>query len=70
MEKTKLNRIHDIINCMNDIGMLDSYWEESMRVDILESLDYRIRSKSDDLDTARKVVKLNNLLKSIENIRN
>lgn len=70
MEKTKLKRIHDIIDCMHDIGMLDGYWEESMRIDIYDSLNYRIRSKSDDLDTTRKIVKLNNLLKSIENLEN
>lgn len=68
MEKTKLEKIHDIIDCMHDIGMLDSYWEENMRIDILNSLDFRIRSKSDDLDTSRKVVKLNNLLKSAKNV--
>lgn len=70
MKKVRLRKIHDVIDCMYDIGMLDSYWEESMYTDILNRLDYRIRSKSDDLDTARKIVKLNNILKSIKNLKN
>ncbi len=69
MEKTKLKKIYDIVDCMNDIGMLDSYWEKNMNKDISENLDYRIKSKSDDLDTTRKIAKLSNLLKSIKTIK-
>lgn len=68
MEKTKLKKIHDVVDCMHDMGILDSYWEK-MRVDILNNLDNRIRLKKDDLETSRRVVKLSNLLKSIDNIK-
>lgn len=42
MDEIKLKKIHDVIDCMNDIGMLDSYWEENIRIDVLD-LDYRTR---------------------------
>lgn len=69
MEKIKLKKIHDVVDCMHDMGILDSYWEEKMRIDILNDLNNRIRLKKDDLEMSRKVVKLSNLLKSIENIK-
>lgn len=44
MDEIKLKKIHDMIDCMNDIGMLDSYWEESIRIDIYDNLDYRTKN--------------------------
>lgn len=67
MDKIKLKKIHDIVDCMNDIGMLDSYWEETIRIDILDNLDYWTRSKI-GVDITRKIAKLNNLLKEIEDL--
>ncbi len=40
-----------------------------MNKDISENLDYRIKLKSDNLDTTRKIAKLSNLLKSIKKIK-
>lgn len=67
MDEIKLNKIHEIIDCMNDIGMLDSFWEEIIHVDILTNLDYWIRSKI-DTDETRKSSKLINLLEEIEDL--
>lgn len=68
MDEIKLKKIHDVIDCMNDIGMLDGYWEESIRIDILDSLDYQTRPKI-GVETTRKIVKLNNILKEIEDLK-
>ena len=65
MDETQLKKIHEIVDCMNDIGMLDSYWDEIIRIDIVDNLDYWIKSKIDS-DAKRKIAKLNNLLKEIE----
>lgn len=67
MNEIKLKKIHDVIDCMNDIGMLDSYWEESIRVDIYDSLDYMTMSKN--VEERRQAVKLNSLLKEIEDLK-